>query len=267
MLSPHFFAKKWTQEELDGLFTLETAERKIIIPVWHNVTAEEVMSYSLIIAARKACVSSEGLDQVVADIVKATAFAERQKELTDPVKSLFVDLNRSADLKQRSDQLCGMVEGAQLALAEISNLFSIFESRFSQSRGKHLPLPIKKSSGTSPGFFIMAHGPGYRESNAQRILTVRFDVERLHQNSLATTTLKRSIYFENSDLFGHFLNIGHIEETSYSPAFIENDKLMWLDKHQKPHESDEVVSEALKIFGGYAKEALNDRANRISWHT
>lgn len=113
----------------------------------------------------------------------------------------------------------------------------------------------------------MAYGPGYRESNAQRILTVRFEVERLYQNSLATTTLERSIYLENSDLFGHFLNIGHIEEISYSPAFFENDKLMWMDKNQKPHESAEVVSDALKIFGGYAKEVLNGRANRISWHT
>lgn len=95
VLSPHFFGKKWTREELDGLFTLETAERKIIIPVWHNVSEAEVAGYSPIIAARKACVSSQGLDQVVAEIVKATAFVERQKEL-DPVKTLFADLNHSA---------------------------------------------------------------------------------------------------------------------------------------------------------------------------
>jgi hypothetical protein len=226
------------------LFTLETAERKIIIPVWHNVSEADVAGYSPIIAARKACVSSQGIDQVVADIVKATAFVERQKEL-DPVKTLFAALNHDATLKKRSDQLSGTVEGVRLALAEISTLFAIFESKVSEIRGEQLPLPAKKSPEAQSGFFIMAYGPGYQESSAQRILTLRFDIEKLYPNSVAVTVLKQTIYFENSDLFGHFLNIGLIEQASYSPVFLENDKLMWLDKDQKPHESAEVVSEAL----------------------
>lgn len=65
VLSRHFFAKRWPPEELDGLFALETTERKIIIPVWHNVTEEQVKQYSPIIAARFASESSKGLDAVV----------------------------------------------------------------------------------------------------------------------------------------------------------------------------------------------------------
>jgi len=262
VLSPHFFAKKWTQAELDGLFTLETAERKIIIPVWHNLSEADVAGYSPIIAARKACVSSQGLDRVVADIVKATAFVERQKEL-DPVKTLFATLNQTAALKKRSDQLRGTVEGAQLVLSEISNLFAIFESKISEIRGE-LPLPVESSPGSQPRW-IMVQGPGFRESNAQRILTLSFEIKSFAQNSVAMTTLKQTIYFENSDLFGHFLNMGLIEGDSYSPAFFEDDKVMWLDKERKPHESAEIVSKALETFGRYAEDVLNDR--QIRWQS
>lgn len=42
VLSPHFFAKDWTQRELDGLTALEIAGRKVILPVWHNIDVDEV---------------------------------------------------------------------------------------------------------------------------------------------------------------------------------------------------------------------------------
>src|ERR1700736_2985896 len=76
VLSQHFFTKRWPQEELDGLFALETEERKIIIPIWHNVTQSDVKQYSPILAARYASVSAKGVDQVVADIKNAVTYAE-----------------------------------------------------------------------------------------------------------------------------------------------------------------------------------------------
>jgi len=47
VLSKAFFAKKkWAENELGGLFALETATRKIILPVWKDVTAADVRAYS-----------------------------------------------------------------------------------------------------------------------------------------------------------------------------------------------------------------------------
>ena len=51
VLSKAFFAKKkWAENELGGLFALETATRKIILPVWKDVTAADVRAYSPILA-------------------------------------------------------------------------------------------------------------------------------------------------------------------------------------------------------------------------
>src|ERR1700722_2831578 len=50
VLSPSFFAKKWPQAELDGLFALETTTRKIILPVWKDVAFEDVKKFSPVLA-------------------------------------------------------------------------------------------------------------------------------------------------------------------------------------------------------------------------
>ena len=42
ILSPAFFAKQWTNAELSGLFALENRNRKVIIPIWYKVGAEDV---------------------------------------------------------------------------------------------------------------------------------------------------------------------------------------------------------------------------------
>jgi len=44
VLSTAFFAKNWSQYELDGLVTKENASgEKVILPVWHKVSKDEVL--------------------------------------------------------------------------------------------------------------------------------------------------------------------------------------------------------------------------------
>lgn len=71
VLSPHFFSKDWPKKELDGLVALEVDGRKVILPVWHNVTRANVAGYSPILAGRLAVSTSTGLDNVVSEIRRA----------------------------------------------------------------------------------------------------------------------------------------------------------------------------------------------------
>jgi hypothetical protein len=50
VLSSSFFAKNWTQYELDGLFQREMNGVKVILPVWHKVSKDEVQSFSFSLA-------------------------------------------------------------------------------------------------------------------------------------------------------------------------------------------------------------------------
>lgn len=46
IFSPDFFAKNWPQYELDGLVAREMEGRKVILPIWHKVSKNEVLGYS-----------------------------------------------------------------------------------------------------------------------------------------------------------------------------------------------------------------------------
>jgi len=70
VLSRNFFKKEWPQKELDGLVAKEYKLDKVILPVWHNITRDEVRTYSPILADRLAASSSQGLDYVVGEIIK-----------------------------------------------------------------------------------------------------------------------------------------------------------------------------------------------------
>lgn len=72
ILSPHFFAKSWPRTELDALVVREVQEQqKRILPVWHDVTREDVGRYSPILAAKLGTTTSNGLDSVVEAIERA----------------------------------------------------------------------------------------------------------------------------------------------------------------------------------------------------
>ena len=68
ILSPHFFAKEWPQRELDGLVAREINSGKVILPVWHNVTREDVESFSPILADRLSVSTIIGLNAIVQEI-------------------------------------------------------------------------------------------------------------------------------------------------------------------------------------------------------
>ena len=54
VLSPSFFAKNWSQYELDGLVAKEGREGKVILPLWHKVSKDEVLGYSPTLADKLA---------------------------------------------------------------------------------------------------------------------------------------------------------------------------------------------------------------------
>ena len=76
ILSPDFFAKQWTQAELDALFSKKMATgENMILPIWHRVTKSEVLAQSLLIAGILALNSSlmtiDEMADAIEDVVRA----------------------------------------------------------------------------------------------------------------------------------------------------------------------------------------------------
>jgi hypothetical protein len=59
ILSPAFLAKAWPERELRGLVAREIRSKKVILPIWHHLTRDDVLRYSPPLADVYA-LSSEG---------------------------------------------------------------------------------------------------------------------------------------------------------------------------------------------------------------
>jgi len=70
ILSPNFFRKEWTQYELDGLVTRAVSDDQVLLPIWHEVTKQEVIDYSPSLADKLArSTGSHTIEEIAAEIV------------------------------------------------------------------------------------------------------------------------------------------------------------------------------------------------------
>ena len=60
VLSPDYIkeGKYWTHKELNGLFSKESVYENVIIPIWHNLSKQEVIDYSPMIADKTAALTA-----------------------------------------------------------------------------------------------------------------------------------------------------------------------------------------------------------------
>lgn len=81
VLSPSFFAKGWTNHELDGLVTKTVAGEQTMLPIWHDVSAEQVRGYSPSLADKRALSTGEfSIAEMADQIAEAVRGADEEDE-------------------------------------------------------------------------------------------------------------------------------------------------------------------------------------------
>ena len=93
ILSPAFFAKRWPREELDAMFSLERDGRTRILPIWHDVTEDEVVRFSPILASRFAAIDNGDIDSLAGQL------SQTMEVLNEHNWSYWSDIVRSATAK------------------------------------------------------------------------------------------------------------------------------------------------------------------------
>ena len=71
VISKSFIKKGWTNYELDGLFQKEMTYGKTILPIWHDITKDEVQDFSPSLAGRKALNTSMYTIKEIAEELKS----------------------------------------------------------------------------------------------------------------------------------------------------------------------------------------------------
>jgi len=70
ILSREFFRKGWTNYELDGIVTRAVTGEQILLPIWHNISKQEVIEYSPSLADKVARNTSvQTAEEIAAEII------------------------------------------------------------------------------------------------------------------------------------------------------------------------------------------------------
>uniref|UniRef100_UPI003F49AB12 DUF1883 domain-containing protein n=1 Tax=Cupriavidus taiwanensis TaxID=164546 RepID=UPI003F49AB12 len=71
VLSPNFIKKGWTNYELDGIVTRSVSGEQVLLPIWHNVTKQQVMDYSPSLADKVArSTATHTMEEIAAEIAQ-----------------------------------------------------------------------------------------------------------------------------------------------------------------------------------------------------
>ena len=71
VLSQAFFKKGWTNYELDGLVTRAVSGEQILLPIWHNISKNEVIEYSPSLADKVArSTANYTVDEIASEIIE-----------------------------------------------------------------------------------------------------------------------------------------------------------------------------------------------------
>lgn len=70
VLSRSFFGKGWTNYELDGLVTRAVSGEQVLLPIWHEITKQELIGYSPSLADKVArSTGTHTVEEIAAEIV------------------------------------------------------------------------------------------------------------------------------------------------------------------------------------------------------
>ena len=70
VLSKAYISSDWAQKELDGIMAQESLNSKVVLPIRHQLTIKEVLSFSPIIADRVIVSTEKGVEAISDAIVK-----------------------------------------------------------------------------------------------------------------------------------------------------------------------------------------------------
>ena len=230
VLSDPFFQKKWTQAEIAGLFALENAGTRKIVPIWKGVSKSEVEKFSPILADRRGISSSQDLDKVVACVVQAIEAASlesiyvHEPILNDPRKcfqTLGSCLNEfvSTRAMNQSPEAPNLVHAAQ------SQFVSQLNAEVEQIALANPKFGISWSSGELrciPNDIVWFNVTLPNED------VVRVETTR-PMGSLAGKRLDINVVRPKRDEHGNFTRPDRLEDHRFVPELTAKGKVMWAE--------------------------------------
>jgi hypothetical protein len=259
VLSRSYITKKWTQEEFMHLIALETADKKIILPIWHGITEEEVRNFYPALALRSKIPYDLPMSAIVVAIETGTGTAQKAREVGDPLRKEYSELEDALANHYANERLIHNEQGVRLVAEEVSYLMDVFMKRLAQVKGS-MPLKVERRDqpvvNSAYSAVVLVSGDfrvnveiGYlsynyfNDASHSKIVITLFTWPEDTPPMLAAVLGKRD----------------EIQQVVFAPRFTVTAKVQWKNEEDDTiHASEEVVTLALTLF-------KNEIASRLKY--
>lgn len=234
VLSESFFSKKWPKAELDGLLALETENKKLILPVWHEVNEAQVKAFSPMLAGRLGATSSKGVEQVVKELTRSISASVRTREITSESTGRKAILNVSKKLshKEAEQDFLRSEAGSKAAQAGIKDIIDRLVA----------DAEAANSADPKPRFAIKRPAPLDFKLHAPYRLTLGIYLAEFYLNSVSNAKLIAG--FSKRGDFGE--HTGHsVAEIEWRPRYTENGGVCWETEETNQRFTNGQVADAI----------------------
>jgi TIR domain len=251
VFSPSFFKKKWTALEMDGLFAKETTERKVILPIWHQITRDDLLAVYSPFADRYAVKSYLGIPAVVEAVRLAVGTGDRTRQVEDPVKQAFSELGDMIIHHDLNEHLSRTEEGVELVKKEVFRLFYLFDTWLDQ-----VPAPVNLQRNRRDQMISLSHPNATVSAMGRFGITVAFEYVNHFTNTTERAGLSVTIYTPDYDKPSVLGKRKVLESSVFLPRFTADRSVYWTEEDQAgAYSSEQIVEVALVSF----KEAIATR--------
>jgi hypothetical protein len=243
VLSSSFFQKKWPQAELDGLFALEGTSRKVILPVWKDVSEDDIRKFSPLLAGRLGVSASKGIECVVSEIRRAVEVSNRTREIT--VTESVIEKAKLIDqtLQERSinQRLSRCEEGVAIVSTGFTRFCDATKTCINDicRNSQVLKFDVKQTSHCLGPLFIVQTNYAL----ALHVLLSGLGGNYTYETELSAIVFKRRITDFNQEE-----PASRIRELKFKPIFRLQNQLGWSETSRKTYTTEELASLLLKTL-------------------
>jgi len=102
IVSKKFFEKNWPQEEFHALHNKQIiSRRKVILPIWHDITKEEVLMHSPLLADKFAQINGEKIPIIAFNLYKEIKGIERIYDFSSDAELRSTIASLSESIQER----------------------------------------------------------------------------------------------------------------------------------------------------------------------
>jgi TIR domain len=259
VLSRSYITKKWTREEFSHLIALETADRKIILPIWHNITEDEVWRFYPALTLRNKIPHNLPINAIVVAVETGTATAQKAREVGDPLRKEYSELQDALANHDANERLIHNEHGVRLVAEEVYYIMDVFMKRLDQVKGS---MPLKVERRDQP-VVNSAYRAAVLVSGDFRVNVEIGYLSHNYSNDASHSKLVITLFAWPEDtppmLAAVLGTRDEIQQVVFAPRFTVSAKVQWKNEEDDTiHASEEVVTLALTLF-------KNEIASRLKY--